>query len=548
MPLVLKDRVKETTTTTGTGTITLAGAVSGYQSFSAIGNANTTYYTIVDTSTGEWEVGLGTYTAAGTTLSRDTVLESSNSGSLVNFGAGPKDVFVTYPAERAVVSGDTAYLTIPAPSTTGNVLTSNGTSWTSAAPPSTLTITNITAAYTVISSDAGKIFNCTTNTFTISLTSAATLGSGFNCTIWNTGSGNITIDPSGTQTIDGSTTLILYPGEGTQIVCTGSAWITGNKKTMEMYAENWPSGQARPTATAARAVAIGASQGGTQSRASGSGGFSVIGGNASGSNSFAAFGTASATGAVAMGANSSGSAGTAAGAGSVALGGTYATGNDSFSVSTSTNTSSYGGISTSAIGMGYLARSTAPYAVAIGYNAYATGNNSVVIGQDAVSGGFGTAGIAIGYRSYAYNVNRLFYQGNNANAGEKQFSIYTYIATTSNATPALMTSNGNTTPSNGNFMGVLFTNTAVVFTGIVIGKKISALDCAAFKFEALMTMTTSGTATLVTSSVTAISNTPGWAVTLGVNTTFNSLTITVTGAAATSIEWMASIQTTDVKA
>lgn len=100
MALVLRDRVQETTTTTGTGTITLAGAVSGFQSFAAIGDANTTYYTIQGGS--QWEVGIGTYTSSGTTLSRDTVLESSNSGSLVNFSAGTKNVFVTYPAEKSV--------------------------------------------------------------------------------------------------------------------------------------------------------------------------------------------------------------------------------------------------------------------------------------------------------------------------------------------------------------------------------------------------------------------------------------------------------------
>jgi len=100
MPLVVKDRVQETSTTTGTGTFTLAGAVSGFQSFSAIGNANTTYYAIVGGT--EWEVGLGTYTSSGTTLARTTVLESSNSGNLVNFSAGTKNVFVTYPAEEAV--------------------------------------------------------------------------------------------------------------------------------------------------------------------------------------------------------------------------------------------------------------------------------------------------------------------------------------------------------------------------------------------------------------------------------------------------------------
>jgi hypothetical protein len=102
MALVIADRVRETTTTSGTGTVTLGGAYAGFQSFSVIGNGNTTYYAIVDSTTGAWEVGIGTYTASGTTLARDTVLSSSNSGSLVNFAANTKDVIVTQPSERAV--------------------------------------------------------------------------------------------------------------------------------------------------------------------------------------------------------------------------------------------------------------------------------------------------------------------------------------------------------------------------------------------------------------------------------------------------------------
>ena len=86
MAFVVKDRVKETTTTTGTGTVTLLGAATGFQSFSAIGNGNTTYYTIAGQGTSEWEVGIGTYTSAGTTLARTTVLASSNGGSLVKIG------------------------------------------------------------------------------------------------------------------------------------------------------------------------------------------------------------------------------------------------------------------------------------------------------------------------------------------------------------------------------------------------------------------------------------------------------------------------------
>ena len=98
MALVVKDRVQETTTTTGTGTVTLAGAVSGFQTFAAIGDGNTTYYAI--TSGTDWEVGLGTYTASGTTLSRDTILESSNSGSAITL-SGTSSVFCTYPAEKS---------------------------------------------------------------------------------------------------------------------------------------------------------------------------------------------------------------------------------------------------------------------------------------------------------------------------------------------------------------------------------------------------------------------------------------------------------------
>lgn len=103
MAFVIADRVKETTTTAGTGTVTLAGAAIGFQSFAAIGNGNNTYYTIAGQTGSEWEVGIGTYTASGTTLSRDTVLSSSNGGALVNFSAGTKDVFVTQPAPRSLV-------------------------------------------------------------------------------------------------------------------------------------------------------------------------------------------------------------------------------------------------------------------------------------------------------------------------------------------------------------------------------------------------------------------------------------------------------------
>lgn len=142
MALVLKDRVKETSATAGTGTLTLDGASVGFQSFAAIGNGNTTYYAITDTTTGAWEVGIGTYTASGPTLSRDTVLSSSNAGSLVSFSASSKDVFVTYPSERGVwldslgtALAQYEFNTLNA--TTANLTTANITAGTVSTAPTT---------------------------------------------------------------------------------------------------------------------------------------------------------------------------------------------------------------------------------------------------------------------------------------------------------------------------------------------------------------------------------------------------------------------------
>jgi len=102
MAIVVKDRVKVTSTTTGTSDFTLGSASLGFQDFAVIGNSNDTYYAAVDPITGDWEVGIGTYTTAGPTLTRTTILESSAAGAKVTFGSGPKDVFCTYPAERSV--------------------------------------------------------------------------------------------------------------------------------------------------------------------------------------------------------------------------------------------------------------------------------------------------------------------------------------------------------------------------------------------------------------------------------------------------------------
>src|SRR6056300_14878 len=120
MALVVNDRVKQTSTTTGTGTFDLDGDVSGFESFvTGIGSTNTTYYSIVNEN-GEFEVGLGTVTDAATdTLSRDTIISSSNSDSAVNFSAGTKNVFCTLPASKAVILDSS-----------GNIVANNGSNLT----------------------------------------------------------------------------------------------------------------------------------------------------------------------------------------------------------------------------------------------------------------------------------------------------------------------------------------------------------------------------------------------------------------------------------
>ena len=124
MAFVLNDRVKETSTTTGTGTLNLAGAVTGFEGFvSAIGNSNTTYYGIFNGGTNEFEVGIGTVTdASPDTLSRDTIISSSNSDSAVDFSSGTKDVFCTLPASKAVFEDASNNVSLQADLTVGALL------------------------------------------------------------------------------------------------------------------------------------------------------------------------------------------------------------------------------------------------------------------------------------------------------------------------------------------------------------------------------------------------------------------------------------------
>lgn len=204
MPLIVKDRIKVTSTTVGTGTFTLGSAEPGYQDFSVIGDGNQTYYTIADET--DWEVGIGTYTSSGTTLSRDTILESSNSGNAVDWGAGEKNVFVTYPAEKASV-------TFPAAPKTAN--------------------------YTA-SINEGVLTDTTGGTFTVTLPASPITGavvSVFDVSgTW--GTNNLTVGRNG-STISGAAEDLTcnIAGASVQLIYDGTTWavyaqIGGNGGTV----------------------------------------------------------------------------------------------------------------------------------------------------------------------------------------------------------------------------------------------------------------------------------------------------------------------------
>jgi len=192
MALIIKDRVQETSSTTGTGTLTLAGAVTGYQTFSsAIGNGNTTYYTIYVPGGSDWEVGLGTVGAG--TLARTTVLASSNSGSLVNFSATTLNVFCDYPAGKAVYQDGN-----------GNVFANNFI------PNTTFTTASSTPVNLTVASAQYQVVTGSVTSQTFNLPDATTLSVGDTFYFNN----NITYSSVQINAHDGTTSLLALQAGG----------------------------------------------------------------------------------------------------------------------------------------------------------------------------------------------------------------------------------------------------------------------------------------------------------------------------------------------
>ena len=208
------NRAWMSTATAGTGTITLGSALSGYQTFADAGVANSDVvsYTIVDGAS--WEIGTGTYTSAGTTMTR-SVSESSNADAAVSL-SGSATVFITARAEDILSYSKDLTLTA-----TERAQGQKNLNQTTLARSSNTILGVADRGQAVIAS----------STFTQTLTAAATLGAGWWCDYRNNSTGVITIDPNSSETLNGATTWKIYPGESVKIVCDGSNFVTVGQMT-----------------------------------------------------------------------------------------------------------------------------------------------------------------------------------------------------------------------------------------------------------------------------------------------------------------------------
>ena len=421
-------------------------------------------------------------------------------------------------------------------------------------PLGNLQIKNITAAYTVSPSDSNFILNCTSGVFTIAMPSASSFPSGFNCVIWNsslTTADAITIDPNGTETIDGKTTIILRRGEGTQIICDGSNWQTGNKKTMRNYTENSPSTATRPIASGDASIAIG------QGAVANAFGTTSIGINSNSTSAYAfatSLSTAGASYSAAIGLNSGANgAQTATGLGAMALGGSYASGDDSFAAAIANNTSTYGAKGLGAVAMGgnNVVTSAGGYATSIGgYSNSTSANWATCLGGRSCTAGFDYT-IALGYVGVPNVVGKMAYGhagGVAGGIGWGQLSLY--VLTTS-ATPAVLTSSSSATGSATNQL-ILPNNSAYAFTGTIIARQQAAggSNYAAWEVKgAILRNGTAASTVLGSYNINVLSKTAGasaWDLTLSADTTNGGLAVTATGAATTNIRWVATLQTSEV--
>ena len=465
--------------------------------------------------------------------------------------------------------------------TNGQVLTTDGAGAVTFADAgggsSTITVDSKTAAYTIVSGDVGKLISFSGGSYTVSLTAASTLGNGFYVYIENNAAAGqnthvITIDPNASETIDGRSTMPLRQGQRILIVCDGSNWKTVADFNRAIATNATTTFFNLPQATGDESVAIGLGSVASNTNTT------AIGLNAEATGSYAtSFGTS--TEATAFGSVASGYNAVSAGSQSIALGVSRASGDDSFAAAIASNSSSYGATGANSIAIGYLAKASGNQSTAIGDTAQATGLNSICIG-DAVASGrsaividgegssthSGLRGVTIGYSStgsadysavIGSNANdqgiiaRFAFSGSTFNNdGDSQQGMFPLRLATTDATPAALTTNGGAASTDNQI--ILPNNSAYSFSGTIIARQqaASGSNYASWEIKGALLRDANAASTVLGNGIVnklyATAGASAWAVALSADTTNGGLKVEVTGAAATNIRWVATVNTSEV--
>ena len=432
-------------------------------------------------------------------------VSSSVTGALILAGSGGANKH-TFQAAATPAAANTyvwpsadpaaaTVLTASAPS--GNVVT---LTWAAAAS-ATLTVTNRTTNTILAAGDNGTIINITSGTFSQTITAAATLGAGWNCWVINSGTGVVTLDPNGTETIDGlSTSLTLAQGAGYRLVCDGS-----NFKTIAVRVAG----------------------------AAANGNFGVQLGSGA---------VASSLSSTAIGNNSSNVGSKAVtGAGACALGGSYASGTDSFAAAGTDNTGTYGAQGLSSIAMGAFAKATGNYDVAIGSGGnIASGGQSFAIGYASLASA--NAAFALGNGSAAAQIGKLTYTGTSfTTSGDCQYGLIILRGATTTNASVVLTSNGNAAGSTNQI--IVASDKLMAFQGLLTGKQSGSANFAAYTIVGTL-VNNAGTVTMPTGTITLIGADSiglGTAATLAADNTNKGVTVTSGNKTTTNIHWNCTI-------